>query len=300
MTFEVRLSVAILLSSCERYCEIANFTMNEIRVLWENHPPIYSCGFHGASIKTSFQLQNIPSEWARIHLEAVIELKKLGYDKVYLIIDDHPPLGRCHSEVLNRLLPQWMDELEATYIGLLGSDQNQGQWGIKEKHYPLEKMDENQLFKFQLHPALWKIEKLEKILRGFVENYNPVDQNIWRFERVGNDSWVDKKYLEKTYRIEGEKLVYSSFLCRLELRLRAYVQKRIRKWLKDEKKADLIWQWGFAGFISHYYAGPYPLMWAGLMNGGKPNQNIFWYYWSRGEIVKSLIAKKIAKMAIRK
>lgn len=294
------MKIAILLSGCERYREILDFTKNEIELLWQNHPQIYSCGFKGADIEPGFDLKNIPYEWGKIHLEAVQRLRAFGYDKVYLIIDDHPPLGRCHETILNQELPRWMDELEATYIGLLGCGQNQGSWGEFVKNYPLERIEESQLFKFQLHPALWNLEKLESILRGFVENYAEKDQNIWRFERVGNDSWVERKNRLGAYRIVGQELTSNLNLSHRELQLRAFIQKRLRKWIRDERQADLQWQWGIWGFISHYYAGPYPLMWAGIMNGGRPNLNVFRFYLSRGQFVKSFVAKRMAEAIIRK
>ena len=294
------MKIAILLSGCERYREVLDFTKKEIISLWLNHPPIYSCGFKGADIEPGFNLKNIPSEWGKIHLEAVRRLRSDGYDKVYLIIDDHPPLGKCHETILNRELPQWMDELKATYIGLLGCGQNQGSWGEFEQSYPLEKMAEDQLFKFQLHPALWNLERLESILKGFVENYAEKDQNIWRFERVGNDSWVEKKDRLGAYRIVGQKLASNLDLSHRELQLRSFIQKRIRKWIGNETQADHLWQWGIWGFISHYYSGPYPLMWAGIMNGGRPNLNVFRFYLSRGQLVKSILTKKIAERIVRK
>ena len=294
------LKIAILLSGCERYRKILDFTKNEIVSLWHNHPPIYSCGFKGADIEPGFNLKNIPSEWGKIHLEAVQYLREHGYDKIYLIIDDHPPLGECNSEILNQEIPRWMDELDSTYIGLLGFGQNQGSWGNLEKKYPLEKMDESQLFKFQLHPALWKLEKLELILKGFIENYSEKDQNIWKFERVGNDDWVEKKSRAGAYRIAGQDLALDPNLSLRELQFRGFIQKRVRKWIRDERQADLLWQWGFWGFISHYYVGPYPLMWAGIMNGGRPHLNVFRFYLSRGQFVKSFVAKRIAEAIIRK
>ena len=69
------------------------------------------------------KLRRDPVDWIGVTLDAVQDLLSHGYRSVYLVLDDHPPLGRCQPNLLNNVLPKILFERDATNISLFGSGQ---------------------------------------------------------------------------------------------------------------------------------------------------------------------------------
>src|SRR5690606_1018984 len=65
-------------------------------------------------------LQDDPQDWMSVNRSAVRALRARGFRWVYLILDDHPPINRCHTGHLNETLPNFAEQLDASNIGLLG------------------------------------------------------------------------------------------------------------------------------------------------------------------------------------
>ncbi len=122
------MNTCILIPSYDGYRSLAGFTANQIDHHWRDHPPIYFCGLSAPAHKNDLLLflRRQSSDWLSILIDAVHEVKERGFKAVYLILDDHPPLGPCEANTLNQTLPATLERLEAGTIslfrpGLIGS-----------------------------------------------------------------------------------------------------------------------------------------------------------------------------------
>ena len=89
--------VAILLSTCDAYEAFARFTLCQLDLHWGNHPPVFISGLSRFSLA---EVKHLPfsgdtRDWVGITLQAVTEIYVQGFLWLYLILDDHPPLGPC-------------------------------------------------------------------------------------------------------------------------------------------------------------------------------------------------------------
>lgn len=270
------MKTCILISTFEKYRRLAEWTARRIRVEWGDHPPIFYAGLD-ADGGASLGFAGDSSDWMSVNLDAVMILREKGFTHCYLVLDDHPPVGPCNDLFLNEELPRIADNLGAAYVGLLGYGQHRRIEGSKlgREHAALEQSDPDYRWKFSLHPGLWKLESLERILRARMDLYNGEERSPWNFERHRDDREFSERF--PSFRIHGASRSAEGFAGRLALvadTFRRFVadcalflaRHTGGKASRDALEIRLHWLYG-------RYQGPYPMFWSGCMRQGKVNRD---------------------------
>lgn len=270
----MRDNLSILLSTCDHYLPIAEWTVSCIQKQWNTHPPIALCGLSGDPTSPID-----PTDWMSLTLEGVKAARRTGIQWTYLILDDLPPVGRCSANILNDALPELAEELHAVNIGLLGWGQRRSAGGVslgKQKKH-LMRNHPDYRWKFSLHPTLWNAAALQELLEIRISQFAPGQRTPWNFERhpdkIGGP--VPRRLLENTYRIHGGTMTAGSRIFgtlwqasllaafdagRFLLRIAGGQEKR------DTFDRNHLWAY-------QYYRGPYPILWSGAVRQGKPNKS---------------------------
>lgn len=279
------MSTCILLSTCDKYISLAACTIDLINQRWENHPPIYVCGASDPCIENVkfLMLEDDPLDWIGITQSAVAHLISLKYDKCYLILDDHPPLGQCNENHLNITLPTLMAKLNAAYIGLYGWDQGTSSLGdahAAEYQY-LQKQAGSFSWRYSLHPALWDLEFLNSILVMMpVLNNDMFTRSIWSFERRSGSFAYPLQYAPSngdSYRVFGlGMLAGSNKLLRKFFRQGFYAFGNLLLWIVGTVLGKSIKTRLEQSMMPErlFFDGPYPLYWSGVMQKGRINKNL--------------------------
>lgn len=270
----IRGDLAILVSTCERYFPVAQLTLRQIEAFWNPRPPLFFCGVNAEG---SLPLKDDPRDWMAVTASAVRELAEQGFRWVYLILDDHPPMGHCQPEILNDLLPTWVEKLDATNIGLLGWGQRRDREGtsLGPQYAHLVNNAITYRWKFSLHPGLWSVARLEELLATRMSQFSGRDRNPWNFERHRDTAGgpLRQKLLESTYRISGFGLSGHSHRLMLATKeaglwgfdfWRFFI--RVGRGNDARKHFDEKGLW-----LYHVYHGPYPIFWSGAIRGGRPS-----------------------------
>ncbi|MEO6054676.1 MAG: hypothetical protein ABIP97_11740 [Chthoniobacterales bacterium] len=278
----MRDDLCILISTCDRYRDLADFTRAQIESKWPVHPPIFVCGIR--NVQDGLELRDDPANWMQVTRSACMDLRTKGFQKAYLILEDHPPFGPCHSGHLNDTLPRAMEHFNATCMALSGPGQHRKQHGSPKNfaRYTFDHIHPDALWKFPLHPALWNLDRLIALLDWLIETLPVTEQNPWAFERKGGDpkAALTPELKEGSYRVIGSQMPSRPFfwLRRMPLALLQFVvdvaRFLIRIILGDEARrlADEK-LWG----IYCPYDGPYPLFWSGIMRKGRLSEDlVFW------------------------
>lgn len=294
------MSTCILLSSCDRYWPIAEFTLGQIERCWISHPEIFITGV--SVVHNEFQvisLRDDPKDWMSITLHACHEVLAKGYTKCYLILDDHPPLEKCHDTHLNSTLPQMMDRLNASVISLYGWGQSGGTREpcgtiLSNANFNIERLKSDYLWKFSLHPGLWDVSVLIAILDELLRTAaNIKERNPWRFERVAGapDFAISEKIKTNSYRICGSRMTAAPF--RSKIRCGELFICDSLHYLTNIFLGKYSWLklYTFLGHIYHYYEGPYPVYWRGLVTKGEINEELkrFLVLHNRGVALKKMV-----------
>lgn len=259
--------VCILVPTCDRYRPVAEWTARRIGVDWRDHPPLFPHGLGDSR------------DWMTVALDGVRRRIEDGFRWIYLILDDHPPVGKCHSDVLNRRLPALAARLGAVNICLLGWGQRREREGevLPAEDGALRRNDMSFRWKFSLHPALWNAESLRDLLEIRLGQFAGNERTAWNFERHRDAPGgpVGPNLLENTYRVDGARMAVrgsalgeilrqpalSGFdVFRFVLRIAGGQRRR------DEFDRNHLW-------LYHYYRGPYPMLWSGAMRQGAPSRD---------------------------
>jgi len=275
-------ATCILVSTSGRYLPIAKFTITMLNRYWQAHPELFVCGGGSSHGPNWFDTDAAPQDWLSITRSACRRLHRKGYKRVYLILDDHPPLASCNSVHLNQTLPRLLDDLTATCIGLNG-------WGIgregrrvrgeilRSYYYNLERLPADFAWKFSLHPTLWNLERLIALLDTLIEMLPLPDRTPWRFERFSSQPGLGLSfdYLESAYRVCGRCMTSSN--SRYFRHAAKIGFMRLRRLFVNRTGTTGKYGLADARFderldaLGQYYEGPYPLFWSGLIMAGKPN-----------------------------
>lgn len=271
-------SVGILLSTFEQNKKLAHWTAVQISKQWKAHPPLFFSGLVDQHPQNLI-FEGDATDWMELTLQAVLGMKERGFKYAYFILDDHPPVGICHEEYLNRQLPLLAEQLNATCISLLGYGQHRPATGVilSQEESLLERCRVDDRWKFSLHPGLWDLEKLELLLKRRMQLYSEKERTVWNFERHRDDlsDPVIGTLLHSCYRIQGEQFLKRKRLMKLQLliekmeRLLAdvllYGVKTLGgSSLRNKVESELLW-------LYNHYLGPYPLFWSGTMQKRKPH-----------------------------
>lgn len=270
------MKACILISTFEKFRRLAEWTAGRIEVEWENHPPVFYAGLD-ADGGSSLGFRGESSDWMSVNRDAVIRLLEKGYTHAYLILDDHPPVGRCHEGFLNEELPRLAVELDSAYIGLLGYGQHRPMEGrrLGLNHAGLERSNLDYRWKFSLHPGLWKLDALERVLNSRMDLYQGKDRTPWNFERHRDDREFTEQF--PSFRIDGASCSTGGIVCVSSLfgdAFRRFIadcalflaKHRGGQALRDAMEIRLHWVFG-------RYQGPYPMFWSGCMRQGKVNHD---------------------------
>jgi hypothetical protein len=211
-----------------------------------------------------------------VQLEACESLLARGFVAAYLILDDHVPLGPCHTEHLNVTLPTHLDQLGATYIWLNGWGQGRptGSGTVLRDRHRLERVGPDFTGKFSLHPGLWNLRGLRDLLRMAQHQSIHGSRAARRFEFLASrpDGALPTSVRGGSYRVHGRSLARPDTLAtraRRDVRrqrLAAGLRHRLLQ-LTGRRTAAARYATQ-TRFLFRYYDGPYPLYWSGLLADG--------------------------------
>jgi hypothetical protein len=135
------------------------------------------------------------------------------------------------------------------------------------------------LWKFPLHPALWRLDALRQILDHLITTLPEDEQTPWAFERKGGavDSGLPESLTAHSYRIEGRSKSAKKYPAQFDWFKSAtdgyrYAARRIGGESARQAVDERILG------VHHYYHGPYPLIWSGLMRKGEVNSNALFLF----------------------
>jgi hypothetical protein len=270
------MKTCILISTFKKCRRLAEWTRRCIDREWKDHPPVFYAGLD-ADGEASLGFQGDSSDWMSVNLDGVMRLKKQGYTHAYLILDDHPPVGRCNEKFLNEELPRSASQLDAAYMGLLGYGQHREPEGkiLGKEFSRIEKSALDYRWKFSLHPGLWKLASLEDILRARMDLYQGRERSPWNFERHRDGLEFSQRF--GSYRVHGTSSVaggaFSKFSIAVEACRRFVADCTLfaakltgGKAARDAAEIRSMWLYG-------HYQGPYPIFWSGCMRQGRVNQD---------------------------
>ena len=259
--------VCILLLTCDRYRPVAEWTKHRIAADWASHPPLF---VHGLGDER---------DWMTVARDGVGARIADGFRWIYLVLDDHPPVGKCNAEALNSLLPQLARRLDAANVCLLGWGQRREKEGevISARDGALRRNDVSFRWKFSLHPSLWNAEKLHELLGIRLAQFSGKERTAWNFERHRDQPGgpVGSDLLANTYRVHGARMAAPGSVTFEFLRQPALLGLDLFRFVlrvaggqsrRDRFDRDNLW-------LYHYYRGPYPILWSGSMRQGAPSRD---------------------------
>lgn len=267
-------TTAILVSTFDRYEVLARWTAERIHREWPEHPTVFFSGLSSRE-PDSLGFDGDSKDWMSVTLHAVKSLQDRGFSHAYLILDDHPPVGKCNSSFLNESLPKLALKTNAAHISLLGYGQHRSLEGVIEifDGIRLERLPDSYRWKFSLHPGLWNLADLDFVLKQRMAQYHDRERTPWNFERHRDlaDDPISQDCGARCHRIFGSgNLVESAsfFLLREAwMRLEADIAMFFAKLTggptaRASVEQKNLWRFG-------HYAGPYPLYWSGCLRQGR-------------------------------
>jgi hypothetical protein len=282
---EKQLNGCILLSSCEQYRPLTELTRRRLAECWQSHPPLYICGLEKAGDDEQIlPLRGSAANWMRVVRSAVDDLEERGFAWCYLILEDHPPLGRCNARFLNGELPRLLFATNAAVISLHGWGQSRSVRGelLGPQRALLERNAPEFLWKFSLHPALWDLRSLRRLLDALIDALPEKEQTPWKFERCGGavDGPAPIDIKTATYRVAG--VPYSVMPAKRAKNIAARAARAVCDVTREIVRACASRNRAKAfetatEFLYHYYDGPYPLFYSGIMKYGAVNTDLLRY-----------------------
>ncbi|MEI6168069.1 MAG: hypothetical protein WCS52_12835 [bacterium] len=269
------MNIAILLSTCDAYQPVANFTLGRLDTCWPDHPEVFICGLTRPALKPDACLPFIgnPRDWIGITLQAVTALEARGIEWLYLILDDHAPFGPCNAQYLNHTLPDTAARLGAIQVNLMGWDQHQPQagtvLGASDLHWQRNAPDFR--WKFSLHPGFWHVPTLARILRQLRAS-QPEALSARAFEgsmdRAARE--LDPDLCSRTYQVCGDGYAIGGRWFERPMPRRLALQGiHIARWTaRLAGKAMLERLDRHLLSYLRYLNGPYPMFWSGLIQAG--------------------------------
>lgn len=282
--------LCILIPTFEQYRDVAEFTRGKLDEYWPGHPPVFFCGFRGDEGRADIlPLRVDPTDWLLRVRSAIEDLQGQGFQQCYLVLDDQPPVGRCHVAHLNETLPRLMNELGASYIGLHGWGQTRPPHGenMGPQYFHLERSKRDYLWKFALHPGLWNLHALTDIIDVLYQHPDPKEHTCWKFERRAGaaDFALPAQWLDKAYRVCGTAMSARPMRCWRSALQKAEifsfdVLRFFIRILGGQARRDRF----DARFLGayHYYDGPYPIFWSGVIKKGRLNPDLLFFYGLHG------------------
>src|SRR5690606_9705333 len=121
---------------------------------------------------------------------------------------------------------------------------------------------------------LWRLDALRDILDGLIARLPEDEHTPWAFERKGGapDSGLPENLIARSYRIEGRGKSAAPYPKGLAAMRAATDVFRFAARVVGGDNARATVDSRVLG-VHHYYHGPYPLFWSGLMRKGCVNSD---------------------------
>jgi len=246
-----------------------------IDYFWPNHPDIRFAGLESSDI-VSNNAGNV--NWTAMVMAGIQRIKSDGFKLTYLITEEHIPVSHCHVTHLNETLPRMMQELSAVYISLMGWDNRRYPSRspiLGKEHYRFKHLAGFRDSRFHLHPALWRIDVLERCCEIALEDPSK-NGSAWHFEKANDkftaklsDDWKRKCYQLCAAEMRLEPLTrIEAFLRQLE-RFSYLKLMALCPLIPMRRVADSYFQ--IIGFDRFICDGPYPMVFSGILAKGKLN-----------------------------
>ena len=274
------LSTGLLVPVWHGYRWMAPLTLRWLDRFWPTHPPVWFCGLEQTDglpllpISPGTDLTN----WSAMVLDGVNQMRRKGFDLVYLVAEEHVPLAPCNEEHLNVTLPRLMKDLPAVYISLMGWDNRRFRSRspvLAASQFKLKHLVSNRDPRFNLHPALWRIDALQKCCELALEDTEK-NGNAWHFEkcntrenRMHSPEWKSQCYQIHSLSLRQNK---PSFFRLAANSAEIFIFGKLRALVPLIPNSDLAVRYLKAIGIDNFYCdGPYPMFYSGLMAKGRLN-----------------------------
>lgn len=275
-------ALAILMPVWHGYRALVPLSLSLLDKYWPGHPPVILGGLTAEEAGTA---NHVPvsdparrGNWSWMVRDAASQVAARGFTHVYLIAEEHVPLGPCNVPALEKTLPQWLEDLDAVYISLMGWDNRR--YPSKSSLLPADHGRMMHLTRagdprFHLHPALWRLDVLlrccELALRDPAKN-----GSAWHFEKVNDKSAADLDPAWKAgcYQIAARELSLKSPtpLGAASARVERFVFNKLMAlypFIRPQSLANSLSH--LARFDDVFCDGPYPMFYSGLMVKGGEN-----------------------------
>ena len=271
------MKLGILVPVWRDYQWIAPLTMTELGRRWPSHPEVWFCGLEASCGLPALPLTADRSNWTQVLLEGVRHMRSLGFDRIYLILEEHLPLGPCHEEHLNATLPALMDSLPASYISLMGWDNRRftsRSRVLGNDRHQLKHLTGPNDPRFHLHPALWESAALEQCAALAVE---VPDKNgsAWHFEKSSARATFPGAEQDRCYQIRASSL--SAYRPAPGRRLAGFLDRVLYQKLMalcplipGRDASNRFFR--SIPFDDVFCAGPYPMVFSGILAKGALNR----------------------------
>lgn len=274
--------LGILVPVWKDYGWIAPMTLQTIHQFWNPHPPVWFAGPRGSISENLPCLeiaQDVPEgNWCANLLEGIRAMKNKGFEWVYLVAEEHIPLALCHSQHLNRTLPDLMKALPAVYISLMGWDNRRFASRspvLGRESYHLKHLVSPGDPRFHLHPALWRLDVLgaccELALRA-----ESVNGSAWHFEKINDrDETVHPpEWKSQCYQIDSGsmRLFKSGRIAGISEDIHRAIYMKLQAlypMIPGRERANRFAR--LLRFDDVFCNGPYPLFFSGIMSKGEVN-----------------------------
>lgn len=295
-----RLCILVTVYHPYRWC--ARFTMAALDRFWPSHPPVFFCGLTAEEAEgipiIPLRSADRPRVWAEFAFDAASELKERGFEAVYFMLEDHMPLDACNEKALNDVLPEMLNRLPSSYIGLMGWDNRRfatragpilGPESFHFCHLTAVKSP-----RFHLHPSLFRTDVLQAGLDAVRRSEKP---NPWGFEKLLDkpEAPLPAEYKASCHQIRGSVLALhpDGFQDRCRSASERFFFHRLMSLAPAAHKAGFGKRfWGIAGFDDFFYKGPFPMFFSGIMAGGKINPFFLRYLKKHpNDLFRALIAE---------
>lgn len=172
------LKTCILVSVWPDYRWLVPILEGMLEEFWPDHPDLIMTREVGNG-----------RNWTRNLLAGVEDAEKRGFDSVYLINEEHVPIGPCNLDFLGSTLPKLASELGAVYVSLFGWDNKR--FCSKSPLLGSEKFHWMRLVgprdpRFHLHPAWWRLDALKACCHLVLEDGRE-NGSAWHFEKTSDD-----------------------------------------------------------------------------------------------------------------
>jgi hypothetical protein len=273
-------NICILVTVYHPYRWIAPFLLELLGRFWPGHPPVFFCGLTsdeaGDLPHIPCRQAELPRSWAAFTLDACRALAERGYDRCYVIGEDHVPLGDCHVGHLHETLPDWMDALPASYIGMMGWDNRRyirrGTF-LSPDRSGLLHLDHPESPRFHLHPSLFRLPALISCLELLVTREK---QTPWAFEKACDKpgAAIPDEWKASCYQICGERMSLHppGPAAKAARRVGHWFYHRMMSFFPPLRRIGLgMAFWDLLGYDNFFQDGPYPMFYSGVMARGRLN-----------------------------